>query len=328
LEPGTIDIEEQLVVKVDIDQLSVMDSPRSMGEDPDHVAALLVADSTLPPIIVHRPTMRVIDGRHRLTAAKILGRHKIAAIFFDGDDADAFVLAVKTNVIHGLPLTLADRKRAAGRILTSHPHWSDRMIASVSGVSPRTVADFRSRTADVEVIEENRVGQDGRVRPINSAEGRRRASEIIKANPDYSLRRIAREVGISPETARDVKNRLLRGEDPVPPRRLSRGRGGTEATPDRGKNNDREAPADRVSKLNPGAVVERLRADPSLRSSEKGRALLRLLSLHAATAGAWDELIESVPTHCGPIVAYLAGDFAQRWSELATRVELNVADTG
>lgn len=326
MEPGASGIEQQ-PVEVKVDALSVMGSPRSTGENPDHVAALLAVDTPLPPIIVHRATMRVIDGRHRLRAAQILGKSVIEARFFDGDEAEAFVLAVKVNVAHGLPLALADRKRAAARIIASHPHWSDRMIASVSGISPSTVADQRARTGDLD-REGSRIGQDGRVRPITGAERRRRAGEIIRENPDYSLRQIAREAGISPETVRDVKNRLLRGEDAVPaPRKRSKDREEVVAPPSRPVDVG-EPSIGGIPARNWTAVMDRLKADPSLRFSEKGRALLRLLALHTATADAWDDLIESVPVHCGPIVAHLAGDLARLWTDFATRVEVNVPETG
>jgi hypothetical protein len=57
--------------------------------------------------------MRVIDGMYRLLAARMRGDSEIEARFFEGDDASSYVLAVKSNVEHGLPLSLADRKVAA-----------------------------------------------------------------------------------------------------------------------------------------------------------------------------------------------------------------------
>jgi hypothetical protein len=36
------------------------------------------------------------------------------------------VLAVQVNVTHGLPLSLADRKVAASRIIDCYPGWSNR----------------------------------------------------------------------------------------------------------------------------------------------------------------------------------------------------------
>jgi ParB-like chromosome segregation protein Spo0J len=320
VKPSQAYIEQQPVVEVELSSLTIADSPRTLGEDPDHVAALAATEDELPPIVVHRQTMRVIDGRHRLRAAELRGEREISVRFFDGDDADAFVLAVESNVAHGLPLTLAERKRAAGRIIASHPHWSDRMIASTTGIVPGTVAEMRRQTPS-EALPRKRIGQDGRVRPINGAEGRRRASLIIAENPDFSLRQIARAAGISPETARDVRNRLRRGEDPLPKRGERAHVGAVKAV-------GGEATIGRILGPNRMEVVERLKSDPALRFSETGRMLLRLFTMHTISQQEWDKIIESVPPHCSGIVAHLAEECARTWSEVATRVEHNVAKIG
>ncbi|WP_241779521.1 ParB/RepB/Spo0J family partition protein [Streptomyces natalensis] len=127
------------VVKVSVDAVRTGDSPRLDGEDEDHARALAELGTGLPPITVHRGTMRVIDGAHRLRAARLLGHTEIAARFYDGDEDDAFVLAVTMNASHGLPLTLADRTAAAARILTARPQLSDRRIGKVTGLSGTTV---------------------------------------------------------------------------------------------------------------------------------------------------------------------------------------------
>ncbi|GAA4134350.1 ParB/RepB/Spo0J family partition protein [Actinomadura keratinilytica] len=320
---GHRNIDREPVVYVEISKLAGADSPRTSGEDAEHVEVLAAAQTELPPIIVHRATMRVIDGLHRLKAAKLRGADRIPVRFFDGDEADAFVVAVKSNISHGLPLSLADRKRAAERIIKSHPQWSDRMVASVTGIAPGTVADIRRRTAGTVPPQTVRIGQDGRARPINGSEGRRLASELIAKNPDLSLRQIARAAGISPETARDVRNRMRRGEDPLPrrrsntvslaSRRASHGHGDARRAV-------RTPPRDRA------AIVERLKADPALRFTETGRNLLMLLSMHTLKAAEWEEIINNVPPHCSGIVAQLARDCSQMWSEFAMRVEHQVAN--
>ncbi|WP_246201696.1 ParB/RepB/Spo0J family partition protein [Streptomyces alboniger] len=321
--PGHEQFDQLMVVEVEIGSLSTADSPRTSGVDPDHVEALAVVQTPLPPITVHRPTMRVIDGLHRLRAAELRGQRKIAVKYFDGAEDDAFVLAVESNVTHGLPLTTADRKRAAARIIATHPQWSDRMIASVSGIAPGTVADIRRREPGSGTGDGSRIGHDGRVRPINGAEGRRLASELIAQNPGLSLRQVARVASISPETVRDVRNRMMRGEDPV----VRRGRqpGGEHrvvaprvrpsAVP------DRDAAQDRA------AAVKRLKADPALRFSEVGRTLLRLLNIHTISMEEWDQIIDKVPPHCRGVVAYLAGESAEMWAEVATRMQGKVAET-
>ena len=49
-----------------------------VSRDLCHVETLIASETELPPIIVHRLTMRVIDGMHRLLAVQRLGRRKIA----------------------------------------------------------------------------------------------------------------------------------------------------------------------------------------------------------------------------------------------------------
>ncbi|MFK8850319.1 ParB N-terminal domain-containing protein [Streptomyces sp. Ac-502] len=329
MEPGQAHLDMQTVVEVEINALSVAGSPRISGEDTEHVDMLTVAQAPLPPIIAHRATMRVIDGVHRLRAAERRGDDKIAVRFFDGDEADAFVLAVESNITHGLPLSMADRKNAAERIIRSHPLWSDRMIASVTGIAPGTVAEIRRRVAGAAAAGRGRIGQDGRFRPLNGAEGRRLAGNLIAENPGLSLRQIARASGISPETARDVRNRLRRGEEP-----LLKGRG----RPVRGPREQLSAePADagdggggtvpvRMPVQDRTVVVRRLKVDPALRFSETGRTLLRLLSIHTISAEEWDDIMANIPPHCSGIVAQLARECADIWADFAQRAERNVAE--
>src|SRR6185437_2422414 len=62
---------------VPIDSLRPADSPRVGGLNSGHSEALAEIDSEFPPIIVQPSTMRVIDGMHRLGAARIRNQEKI-----------------------------------------------------------------------------------------------------------------------------------------------------------------------------------------------------------------------------------------------------------
>jgi ParB-like chromosome segregation protein Spo0J len=327
LAPGQDQMSHNSVVRVAVEALTVAGSPRIEGENPEHVQALAAAQNDLPPIIVHNATMRVIDGVHRLRVAKLRGDEEIEARFFSGSEEDAFVLAVKSNIAHGLPLSLADRKAAAVRIIVSHPQWSDRMIASVAGVAARTVAEIRKRYAEKSINGDVRIGQDGRVRPINGAHRRLLAFELISDNPELPLRQVARAAGISPETARDVRNRIRRGEDPVPKRR-GRERAAVAVQPERRR--PLPAPGDGFAfastEKGRAAAIQRLRGDPALRFTETGRTLLRLLNVHMMNTEEWENIGENIPPHCSSIIANLARECAERWRELADQVERKVAD--
>ena len=176
------------VVAVPVLSLRVADSPRLNGEDKAHVARLAETETPFPPILVDRRTMRVIDGMHRLMAASMQGRKTIDVIFFSGSEADVFLRAVQENVAHGLPLSRADRSAAVARIIASHPHMSDRAIAHSVGLAAKTVAAIR-KSSGTDVPGPNaRVGLDGKVRPLDSGGGRRRAAELLTEQPDASLR--------------------------------------------------------------------------------------------------------------------------------------------
>lgn len=322
--PDQEEIEQAPVVEVAVSALSVAGSPRMSGEDAEHVRALAAVFHELPPVIVHRSTMRVIDGVHRLRAAELRGHKRIAVRFFSGDEADAFVLAVKSNVAHGLPLSLADRKTAAVRIIALRPQWSDRLIASVAGLAPGTIAEARKEHFGSVPSGSSRIGQDGRLRPINGHAGRLLASELIRRNPEMSLRQIAKAAGISPETARDVRNRMQRGENPLPRQHQSRQVGRSHQPERRPVGQGASLGLARLPSDNPAAVIERLRADPALRFTETGRTLLRLLHIQLIETAEWKKIGENVPPHCSGIVAGLARECAYMWQQFAEQVEHKV----
>ncbi|MFI5916401.1 ParB N-terminal domain-containing protein [Dactylosporangium sp. NPDC051541] len=284
------------------------DSPRESGEDLAHTRMLAGLDAELPPIIVHRTTMRVIDGMHRLGAARMRGDELIPVRFFDGTEQEAFVLAVRTNIAHGLPLSHEDRTRAAERIIGSHPNWSDRAIAAAAGLGARTIGNIRRRLQQHRDGGDNaaRTGRDGRVRPLNNVEGRIRVSELIRERPDASLREIAREAGVSPSTVRDVRLRIERGENPLPAPRPRR---------------DSEPADDRMTGPDLAVVLQGLQNDPALRFSESGRGLLRWIFSRALRADEWVDVADKVPPHCTYIIADLARTCAEEWRQLAEDLE-------
>ncbi|MCS7477870.1 ParB/RepB/Spo0J family partition protein [Umezawaea endophytica] len=317
MDPTRVDIVTLPIVEIELSRLSSVFSPRTSGEDPEHVETLLSAEGELPPILVHRPTMQVLDGLHRLRAARVRGDEKITARLVDGTESDAFVLAVEANVRHGLPLSLADRKRAAVQIIGTHPQWSDRRVASATGISAGTVADLRRHGG--ENGNEARIGRDGRIRPVDGSEGRKLAAELIRSDPGLSLRKVAKQVGISPETVRDVRGRLERGESPTPDgsRRLR-----AEPQPLRWAEPDfgRAADRDRL------AVLERLKADPALRLTEAGRILLRMLAMHSLDGQEWGRILHGVPPHLCGVVAGFARDHVRVWGTFADHLENRATD--
>ncbi|MGG2463442.1 ParB/RepB/Spo0J family partition protein [Streptomyces sp. RGM 3693] len=305
---------------VPINSLNIEHSPRRAGLDIGHVRLLAESATASPPIVVQRDTLHVIDGVHRVKAAQRLGRDTIEARFFEGTDEDAFVLAVELNSSHGLPLSLGDRTAAAHRILATHAAWSDRRIARVTGLSPTTVGSLRKRVTVQNGHLDTRTGSDGRVRPLDSASGRRVAGQVLTEQPELSLRQVAKLAGVAPSTVRDVRDRLLAGEDVVPHQRSCTQ--SAEPPAKGGPAKGRSAAARTASRgLDPQATLESLRNDPSIRLNQSGRELLRLLNHSSVEQGSLERIVDHVPPHRASAVAELIRTNTQAWMAFAAALE-------
>ncbi|MET7457381.1 ParB/RepB/Spo0J family partition protein [Streptomyces sp. NPDC005574] len=285
--------------EVPIALLALGESPRLDGHDADHVLRLAETEEPLPPVLVDRRGLRVIDGFHRVMAAMLNGQETIEVEYFDGSEADAFLRAVEANVRHGLPLTRADRQAAVERILSSHPYMADRAIAQAVGLGARTVARIRQRSQDAETTE--RVGLDGRMRPLDHGANRREVVRLLHERPRASLREIARAAGVSPTTVADVRRHLDEDPDPVPQ---------AAAVPKKAL----MVQSDSVE------VLQKLIRDPSLRHKEDGRRLLCFLQHAARVEQERTVLIAAVPPHCADLVQQLALQYATTWSGFAEQL--------
>ena len=277
--------ERQDLEVVPLDSLATTQSPRLTGVNIDHVRALAECVDQLPPIIVHRATMRVVDGVHRLHAVRSLGRDMIRVRFFEGDEAAAFVVAVQSNVKHGMPLSLAERTRAASRIIHSHPQWSDRMIAAIAGLSPKTVGAIRARSSEEIPQSDHRVGLDGRLRKV-------RRTSVPSTKPSGAAQATRRLANPATQPASSPR----RDELEVPPPRS-------------------ESSAGALAK-----IVSQLRQDPSLRFTEGGRLLLRLLDTCMLDQQQWNQIVQSTPAHHVGTVAELARECAVYWDSVADQL--------
>jgi hypothetical protein len=216
-------------------------------------------------------------------------------------------------------LSLTDRTSAAARIVISHPEWSNRRIAAATGLAANTVGAVRRRSSAQTAQSDCRVGRDGKVRPTNVAASRQRAGKLLANDPSASLREIARAAGISPATVSDVRARISRGEPAVTPcQRI--------LVPAQ-RQEDHIAEAHGEPKLEPATSLRNLRRDPSVRFTESGRVLLRLLEASAIEPRQWDHIIDSIPEYCYGAVVHLARDCAESWRWLARRLDQRANDT-
>lgn len=313
------------VVNVRISELLLDESPRHQGVDPAHVHVLEESGEPLPPILVHSGIMRVIDGMHRVRVAVAQGAQTIEARLFEGSREEAYVLAVQLNTRHGLPLSLSERRAAALHIMTVYPAWSDRAVATTTGLSAKTVAKIRRSRSTSTAGTDVRIGKDGRLRPVDRAAGRLRATQLIAARPDASLREIARAAGISPNTARTVRRQMSDGRNLCRPvEALEAAQLPYRRETDRGQTERASAAPSCPPVTGRQLAWASLTRDPALRSSDAGRLLLRGLSVQALDGKTWDKLVRAIPPHCTQHVADLARRCAEVWEELAARLDASI----
>jgi ParB-like chromosome segregation protein Spo0J len=276
-----------------LDRLKSGPSPRFVREDQDHAVTLAEVADALPPILVRKETMEIIDGHHRVLAAKLRNAKSIRVRYFAGSDMEAVLRAIESNISHGKPLSLPEREAAAERILKMTPQFADRAIGKSTGLAPNTVAALRRRATEQSAQLPYRTGRDGRQRPVDPAEARRRIAEAISASPETSSRQVARSMGASPNTVRDVRVRLASG------RPVETGRGGARSRP------------------------EKLwRDDSATSSSEAGRTFAAWFDAHVVKDDDWPVFVESVPIGRLYEVANQARARSLAWSAFAAAVEL------
>lgn len=281
---------------------------RGVGTDPRHVEVLaeVARSSPLPPILVQKDGMRVIDGLHRCAVARLRGETTVSAHVIECTDAEALVFAIKANTMHGLPLSRADRMASVELTLARYPGWSDRAIANLAGLSAKTVAGIRKHLA-VGSPAGKRLGRDGRWRPLPSDEGRQRAAQYIAAHPQAPLRQVAREAGVSLGTAHSVRDRMRRGD--------TRSTAG-QRTP---------APAMSIAW---SSLSLKLESDPALRYTEKGRAFHQWMTYHAVQEGEWRKFIDAIPSRWRSDVSHVAMAVSREWRQFANQLRGGGASGG
>jgi ParB-like chromosome segregation protein Spo0J len=291
---------------------------RENGVDVDHVNSLAASGGDWPPILVSFSDHTVIDGVHRLHAARALGVIEIAAVYFYGSPDEAYLAFVQRNARNGLPLTLREREHAARRVLAMDGVWSDRRIGQLCGISPRTVASLRAKTAthrdgatsaspDATQPQQFRIGKDGRRRPVNPRETRERIAAALEKNPRSSLRAIASAVGASPETVRSVRARLFA---PATAKDAAARCGESASAPTR---------------LRGRPATDELLSDAAFCSSPDGN---RFISWFSATniGDDWRNHVGSIPLSRVYEIADQARMRAARWDDFANAVEARAGD--
>lgn len=284
------------VVQIDLDALKPGPSVRLGGTKKDHLAALVDSGGKWPPLLVRKSDYTIVDGLYRYLAARELGLARLECVYFEGSTEAAYLEALRRNLSHGLALTLRERSEAARRVLSCFPAWSDRRVAAACGLAPGTVNRLRSsgRPAGDDPQSSARLGRDGRCRPADAGILRERIVDALRAQPEGSLRSIARLTGSSPTTVRAVRFGL--------------------------ENTSRPQPSPPPGQLPPVAQTT-AGTDPALVSTSEGSHFVEWLARTSITEENWKNYLNSIPLSRVYQIADEARLRAKQWSQFASALE-------
>lgn len=175
-----------------------------------------------PPILVARDSFVLVDGFMRVTAARACGRTRLPVTWTSGTGAELLEQAIIANARHGVPLSMAQRKAGAARLLEAAPGWSNGRIAKACGVSESVVRRLpRPGPSPTDVDSplprpgpsptEHRLGADGKLYPVaHGAQDAARA--LLAAHPESSDRVIAQTARLSATTVGRLRRQVAAGE--------------------------------------------------------------------------------------------------------------------
>jgi hypothetical protein len=156
----------------------------------DDELAELIADidkhGLREPIVLYEG--RILDGRNRVEACRKLGIEDPRTVEYDGDDAQAFVVSKN---LHRRHLTQAQKAEVVVKLLVAQPERSDREIAKLALVDPKTAASKRAELeARMEIPHvERRKDTKGRSYPAHRESAR--SSEPAAKHADGEARESA-----------------------------------------------------------------------------------------------------------------------------------------
>jgi ParB-like chromosome segregation protein Spo0J len=172
-------------VELRLDVITVDPSvqPRCDGLDEAHVAALMETPECWSPITVARNAGRLVlvDGFHRYQAAHRLKQPTMSATIVDLSVDEIHQVAFSRNLIHGRPLTRADKKARALALIVAGPDLSDREIGRQTYLHHETIGALRhSPSVSFDLRKPGEIDADiGLFDPIRRAKGATRAQKAI-----------------------------------------------------------------------------------------------------------------------------------------------------
>lgn len=181
--------------------------------DAEHVERLTGVLDRCPPIIISEDGA-IIDGEHRVAAARQLGVSEVPAIVVRVGSVEGaeLLLAIEANTSHGLPLSREERRTAAAAVLAVRPEMSDREIARVCGVGRGLVATIRAATSCSGGSNghlNGRIGGDGKRYGTLPHGWREHLEALVRCDPEMTVRTLAERTGASVGAVQTRRRDLL-----------------------------------------------------------------------------------------------------------------------
>lgn len=160
-EPKKIPIDD-----INIDELQFRAAVNEEAVE-DYLNRMKAGDE-FPPIKVFSKNGRfvLLDGRHRLEAARCNHQRDITAEVWEGEWEQAVQIGLAANATHGLRRTNADKHQSAKVALQTWPDYADRRLANICVLHHSTIAAVRrDSTGGISQLEvAKRQGADGKIR--------------------------------------------------------------------------------------------------------------------------------------------------------------------
>lgn len=125
-------------------------NPRLSGVDTEVVEyyAGIYQSVLWPPILVDRATRKLLDGWHRVEAARRAGVYTLEVQWVEAKEEELFALAVKANLEHGVRLRKEERLKAIARL--QREGWTNERIAAFLSCPPSLV-DRTEKAEDLRI---------------------------------------------------------------------------------------------------------------------------------------------------------------------------------
>ena len=156
-----------MIASILINDIEVATALQARVRMSEHVlqeyAALMMEGVDFPPVVLFDDgkTKYLVDGFHRIHAAKRIGRDRIQAEIHHGNKHEGFMYSLGVNAAHGLQRSNEDKRHCVMRLLDDFEYIdkSDREIADLCAVSHTFVGKIRSGNKTASLRKSNLTGK-------------------------------------------------------------------------------------------------------------------------------------------------------------------------